>query len=51
MILLYILAAIVPIAVVIYETVKEWKRLKKIRKEIEELKEFGKLLDERFPHS
>lgn len=51
MILLYILVAIVPIVVVIHETIKEWKRLNKIRNETEELKEFSKLLNERLPHS
>lgn len=51
MMVYYILTVIVPIAVVIYETVKERKRIGGIRKEIEELKEFSKLLHGRFPHS
>lgn len=36
----YILVVIVPIAVVIYETVKEWKRIGEIRKEVKELKDY-----------
>lgn len=54
MILLYILGiliAIVHTSIIIYEIIKERKRLNKIRNETEELKEFSKLLNERLPHS